>query len=146
MKEEGSFNYKHLSFVLVTILVVVLIYFGVGQFKAWQKTQLSIAYDDGAKQGYSVGTQDTVVLLLKQTDNCQLTGVNFGNFSRQVVDAACAKKAVLNDDTAKQGYNVGIQDTVVSLLKQTDNCQITNVNFGNYSRQVVDVACVKKAQ
>jgi len=44
---------------------------------------------------------------------------------------------------AQSGYNKGIQDTVVSLYQQTNNCQLTTINIGNVTRQIVDVECVK---
>ena len=40
-------------------------------------------------------------------------------------------------------YQQGISDTVLSLYQQTENCQITTVNLGNATRQVVDVSCIK---
>ena len=45
-----------------------------------------------------------------------------------------------------QGYNQGVVDTVLSLLRQTDNCNPAAVNFGNFTREIVDTACITKKE
>ncbi|MBL7051276.1 hypothetical protein ISS04_03915 [Candidatus Woesearchaeota archaeon] len=48
--------------------------------------------------------------------------------------------------TYQGGYNKGVQDAVVSLYQQTDNCQPATINIGNLTKQVFDVACLQQAQ
>lgn len=42
------------------------------------------------------------------------------------------------------GYNQGYTAAVIALIQQTDNCQTTPINIGNFSRQVVDIACLQR--
>jgi len=44
----------------------------------------------------------------------------------------------------RQGYSQGLNDTVTTLYQQTEKCQITTINLGNLTKQVVDVACLKQ--
>lgn len=46
----------------------------------------------------------------------------------------------------QQGYTSGVSDSVYSLLQQTNNCNAATINYGNFTRQVVDYACVKSGQ
>ena len=41
------------------------------------------------------------------------------------------------------GYNQGVQEAVVSLYQQTNNCQPTVINLGNVSRQLFDTSCLQ---
>lgn len=43
----------------------------------------------------------------------------------------------------QEGYNQGVLNTVLSLYQQTENCQATTVNLGNFTRSVIDANCVK---
>ena len=40
-------------------------------------------------------------------------------------------------------YQQGISDAVVSVFQQTDDCKAPTVTLGNFTRQIVDVACLK---
>ena len=46
----------------------------------------------------------------------------------------------------QNGYLKGIQESVVSLYQQTNNCQPAVINIGNLSRRIFDAACLKNAQ
>ena len=46
----------------------------------------------------------------------------------------------------QNGYNRGIQEAVVSLYQQTENCQAAVINLGNVSKQVFDTSCLQAAQ
>lgn len=43
------------------------------------------------------------------------------------------------------GYNQGLTAAVTALAQQTNNCQPAVITLGNFSRQVIDVACLQKA-
>ena len=43
----------------------------------------------------------------------------------------------------QQGYSQGVTDTVISLMQQTENCVSTTISVGNFTREVIDVACLK---
>lgn len=42
----------------------------------------------------------------------------------------------------QQGYSDGVKATVYSLIQQTDSCRFASVNYGNYTEQVVNTACL----
>ena len=42
----------------------------------------------------------------------------------------------------KKGFEDGLQDAVISILVNTENCQTTIVEFNNKSRELISVACV----
>lgn len=44
----------------------------------------------------------------------------------------------------RQGYNQGLTDAVVTLYRQTENCNAAVINIGNVTRQVVDTGCLRK--
>ena len=46
----------------------------------------------------------------------------------------------------QDGYNRGVQEAVVSLYQQTNNCQGAVINLGNVTREVFDTACLQNAQ
>lgn len=46
----------------------------------------------------------------------------------------------------QNGYTKGIQEAVISLYQQTNNCKSAMINIGNISRQVFDVACLQNVQ
>tara|TARA_Y100000310_G_C19974611_1_gene487017 strand:+ start:167 stop:451 length:285 start_codon:yes stop_codon:yes gene_type:complete len=48
--------------------------------------------------------------------------------------------------TYQGGYNKGVQDAVVSLYQQTNNCQPATINIGNLTKQIFDVACLQNQQ
>ncbi len=48
--------------------------------------------------------------------------------------------------TYQGGYNKGVQDAIVSLYQQTDNCQPATINIGNLTKQFFDVACLQNQQ
>ena len=45
---------------------------------------------------------------------------------------------------ANEAYTSGITGAVVSVYQQTENCQIATLKLGNVTRDIVDVACLKK--
>ena len=45
----------------------------------------------------------------------------------------------------QQGYSDGVKATVYSLMQQTDQCKVASVNYGNYTKEVVDTACLKNS-
>lgn len=45
-------------------------------------------------------------------------------------------------DSYKEGYTAGIYDSVLSLYEQTNNCQLATLFVGNFSKQIVDLACI----
>jgi len=45
----------------------------------------------------------------------------------------------------KEGYNAGISDATTTLYQYTENCGAAKLFFGNVTRQVVDLDCVKAA-
>ena len=46
----------------------------------------------------------------------------------------------------QNGYLKGIQESVVSIYKQTNNCQPAIIKIGNVTRQVFDTACLQNLQ
>ncbi len=43
------------------------------------------------------------------------------------------------------GYNQGYTAAVVALAQQTENCQPTPITVGNFTRYVIDTACLQRA-
>lgn len=45
----------------------------------------------------------------------------------------------------QNGYSQGVTDAVVSLYQQTENCQPTVITVGNFTKELVDTACLVQA-
>lgn len=43
----------------------------------------------------------------------------------------------------QNGYNKGLTDAAVTVYKQTENCQSTNITIGNLTKTVFDLSCLK---
>jgi len=71
--------------VLAVLLAIAIGYIGWDKFQEEKALEVMQAY----RQGYNQGIRDTVVSLLQQTENCNPTTINLGNFTRRVVDTAC---------------------------------------------------------
>jgi len=41
------------------------------------------------------------------------------------------------------GHDQGINDTITTLIKQTDNCNIVPIFMGNSSKKLVDLDCLE---
>lgn len=89
LKSSGMDRKSLLIAFLAVLLVACLAYIGWTKFAEERIT----AFSGGYQQGYSAGVRDTVYTLLQQTDGCKPTDVNFGNYTRSVVDVACLKLA-----------------------------------------------------
>ena len=46
----------------------------------------------------------------------------------------------------QQGYNIGLQDSVVAIIQQSRSCQPVNLFVGNQSFQFVDVICLQASK
>ena len=46
----------------------------------------------------------------------------------------------------QQGYNIGLQNSVVTIIQQSRNCQQVNLFVGNQSFQFIDVSCLQAAK
>jgi len=55
-----------------------------------------------------------------------------------------ANRQIQLQQIAQQGMNYGLQQTIVSLFQQTDNCQVANIYLENVTRQVIDIACLQQ--
>lgn len=49
-----------------------------------------------------------------------------------------------NTANLTQAYTTGIITTLIQVLNTTNDCQITSIKYGNQSRELVDVECVRK--
>ncbi|PLW80737.1 hypothetical protein C0585_01165 [Candidatus Woesearchaeota archaeon] len=47
-------------------------------------------------------------------------------------------------DIYVQGYNKGVEDSVVKLFSETDDCKVTSIFIGNTTRQIADLECINK--
>lgn len=47
-------------------------------------------------------------------------------------------------NVSQQAYYAGVYDTVSSLYRETENCNVATVNLINLTRQLVDVSCLKQ--
>ena len=43
-----------------------------------------------------------------------------------------------------EAFNIGVTTSVTQLLNITNNCQVAAITYQNFSRQIVDVLCVKQ--
>lgn len=43
----------------------------------------------------------------------------------------------------QNGYDKGLEDTVTTIYKQTDNCQTTTISVGNFTKTIFDLSCLK---
>lgn len=46
----------------------------------------------------------------------------------------------------QDGYDKGLTDAAVTVYKQTENCQTTNITIGNLTKTVFDLSCLKVEQ
>lgn len=44
----------------------------------------------------------------------------------------------------KNGYNHGMQDSIIGIFQQSLGCQPVNIWIGNDTKQIIDVACLQK--
>jgi len=49
-----------------------------------------------------------------------------------------------NTANLTQAYTTGIITTLIQVINTTNDCQITSVRYGNTTRELVDVACVRQ--
>ena len=49
-----------------------------------------------------------------------------------------------NTANLTQAYTTGIITTLIQVLNTTNDCQITSIKYGNQSRELVDVECVRR--
>src|SRR3989344_4418706 len=45
----------------------------------------------------------------------------------------------------QQGYNIGLQNSIISIIQQSRNCQPVSLFAGNQTFNFVDVGCLKAA-
>jgi len=50
------------------------------------------------------------------------------------------------NESFQQGYEQGAVDFVSTLFLQTEDCRITPIFFNNFTKSVVDVACIQPPQ
>ena len=50
------------------------------------------------------------------------------------------------NESFQQGYEQGAVDFVSTLFLQTEDCRITPIFFNNFTKSVVDVACIPRTQ
>jgi len=48
-----------------------------------------------------------------------------------------------NLESYQNGYAQGLIDAITSIYQQTQNCQITTVNVGNSTKDIVDISCLE---
>jgi len=41
------------------------------------------------------------------------------------------------------GYDLGLEDAVTAIFKDTDNCKLSNITLGNKSKVVLDFSCLQ---
>jgi hypothetical protein len=75
--------------VLLIMLIAALGYIGWGWLEQERYKEAVGAY----QQGYLYGVNETVYMMLQQTDKCNPASVNYGNFTRTIVDVACLKES-----------------------------------------------------
>ena len=59
-----------------------------------------------------------------------------------VVNSFVEKLQAEAQQAFQNGYNQGINDAVVTLYQQTENCQPATIRIGNVTREVIDTACL----
>jgi predicted negative regulator of RcsB-dependent stress response len=75
--------------VLLILLFAALGYIGWNRLEQERYNESAGAY----QQGYLYGVKETVYMLMQQTDRCNPASVNYGNFTRTVVDVACLRNS-----------------------------------------------------
>lgn len=43
----------------------------------------------------------------------------------------------------QDGYNRALEDAILTLYQQTENCQRTTIRVGNLTREIIDVKCIE---
>ena len=44
------------------------------------------------------------------------------------------------------GRDQGISEVLVQILQKTDDCQMTDIFYNNFTRTIVDVNCIKNSE
>ena len=59
-----------------------------------------------------------------------------------ILDSWIEKEEIIAVDNYDKGVQDGIQEAVISILVNTEDCQTTIIEFNNQTRELVNVACV----
>ncbi len=68
--------------------------------------------------------------------------VGIVSLSAYIIFEKIEEKILLNEfDVYQKGYDDGIIDTVVVILEQTENCEVSKLEILNFSKQLIDLSC-----
>jgi len=59
-----------------------------------------------------------------------------------VIDKWFEVKISEKDLVFQSGYQAGLEKAVATLFYNTDQCNVTTINYGNDTRTIIDVSCV----
>ena len=59
-----------------------------------------------------------------------------------LLDSWIEKEETVANNYYNKGVQDGLQQAVISILVNTEDCQTTTVEFNNQSRELINVACV----
>lgn len=59
-----------------------------------------------------------------------------------ILDSWIEKEEIIDNDNYNKGVQDGLQEAVISILVNTEDCQTTIIEFNNQTRELVNVACV----
>ena len=87
---EKNNIFKITTIILIIVLIIALGYIIFGKYQDSQDQKMQTVY----VAGYNQGVTDSVIRIMQQTDNCQVTNVFANNVTRQIADAACIQQAI----------------------------------------------------
>jgi len=59
-----------------------------------------------------------------------------------ILDSWIEKEETVANNNYNKGVQEGLQNAVISILVNTEDCQTTIIEFNNQTRELVNVACV----
>jgi len=109
--------------VLVVLALIAYIIYGTA----------SERYERMKQEFYNAGSEAILSRIYNGTNNCNVVQINYGNLSKQVIDASCINLFY---------YNQGYSDAIVRIIATAENCSTVPLYLGNNTIELIDVNCV----
>ena len=82
--------FKIATVILSIVLIIILGYAAVGQYKEFQNTKVLQAHNEG----YNEGVSESLVQIFQSTENCGIATISMQNSSRGLADVNCINQAI----------------------------------------------------
>ena len=60
-----------------------------------------------------------------------------------IIDDWTRANQQLSNEMYQQGYEQGLIDAISAVFQQTQDCQISNITFKNFTKQIFDIGCLE---